>query len=283
MEERKQTTAIPDSNLNRGMRASDESRALTQWLGARAVEELTARLQNHLSRAALLQIRKCEPELSSLSFLQRRDYLAAQLGNVLPKRFEDGLKVVMEILPAPREQPGYGGWSNSWILVCSRYISLFGLAKPRLALNGLKIVTRTFTSEFDVRPFFQTHPSLTLQTAEAWTSHTCQHVRRLAIESLRPRLPWACRIKEFEKDPAPVLQLCSRLVDDNSKYVLRSVANCIADVYKKHPARAIQTLRSYSNNSSSARRWVAKHALRYPARKGDERASDVLNAIYHYA
>ena len=33
------------------------------------------------------------------------------------------------------------------------------------------------------------------------------HVRRLVSEGTRPRLPWAPRLREFQRDPAPVVAL----------------------------------------------------------------------------
>jgi 3-methyladenine DNA glycosylase AlkC len=255
------------------------TRKLTPWLGDRAIAELTSRLRPHLPAASILLINESAPALAPFGFLERRNYLANLLVDLLPEHFETALTILRKILPAPRTEPGYGDWSNSWILVCAKYISICGLDSPRVALQGLVDVTRTFSSEFDVRPFLLAHRSLTLRTARSWTSHSCQHVRRLAIESLRPRLPWASRIKEFEVDPSPILDLCSRLIDDKSKYVLRSVANTVADVYKANPERAVAEVRSYLRRPSEHRRWVARHALRYPLRQGDTVVARLLEKL----
>ena len=61
-------------------------------------------------------------------------------------------------------------------------------------------------------------------------------MRRLVSEGTRPRLPWAPRLRAFQKDPRPVLELLELLKDDPELYVRRSVANNLNDIGKDHPA-----------------------------------------------
>ena len=208
----------------------------------------------------------------------RRDRLAEALGSVLPADFPLAVSIVRDLLPSPRDKAGYGPWSGAWILVCSRFVSLFGLSHPELSLGCLSQITRRFTAEFDVRPFFREHPTLTLQTAHVWTQHPCEHVRRLASESLRPRLPWAPRLRELEANPQPLLQLVDRLVDDPSQYVRKSVANVFADIYKADPGAALLGIESYLREPTVSRVWIARHALRYAVAQGNRPAMRLLAA-----
>jgi 3-methyladenine DNA glycosylase AlkC len=252
---------------------------LSRWLGNHAVESIADRLRPLIDASAVTKFEVAGRAHADLPFLRRRDRLAVVLHDVLSRPFNDASDIIVGMLPGPRQLPGYGGWAGCWLLVLSRYVSLYGLDEPQRSFFCLAEITRRFSSEFDVRPFLNAHQQLTLKVARAWTKSHCQHVRRLATESLRPRLPWAPKIAEFERDPTPILQLCDALVDDDSRYVLRSVANTVADVYKANPEIALSKLRTYLEEPSVKRKWLIKHALRYPLRKGDARAARLLRDV----
>jgi 3-methyladenine DNA glycosylase AlkC len=46
----------------------------------------------------------------------------------------------------------------------------------------LEILTKRFSMEFAIRPFFQTFPSETLKQMEIWSTSDNYHVRRFASE-----------------------------------------------------------------------------------------------------
>jgi 3-methyladenine DNA glycosylase AlkC len=48
-----------------------------------------------------------------------------------------------------------------------------------------------------------------------WACDANVHVRRLASEGLRPRLPWAKKLDMFIADPLPVLELLELLKTDS--------------------------------------------------------------------
>ena len=245
---------------------------LARWLGQPAIEELANRLEPHVPAKQLGLLNAQAKILIGMPFLTRREHLARTLKQILPSDFTIAASILIKVLPEPRKLPGYGDWSNAWLLVCSRYFSMYGLGQPETGLAGIREVTRRFTGEFDVRPFFLVDSVATLRTAVDWTGDPCEHVRRLAIESLRPRLPWSYRLTQLERDPAPLLDLCTRVIDDESKYVLRSVANTIADIYKANSDAALRQLTHYLRQPTPMRLWVVRHSLRYPVRKGDSQA-----------
>ena len=55
---------------------------------------------------------------------------------------------------------------------------------------------------------------------KTWTSDRNQHVRRLASEGCRPRLPWAMNLPQYIKNPKPVIELPGLLKDDDLERVL---------------------------------------------------------------
>jgi 3-methyladenine DNA glycosylase AlkC len=135
-------------------------------------------------------------------------------------------------------------------------------------MTAQRELTRRFSAEFSMRPFLIRWPERTLARLLEWTRDPDPHVRRLCSEGARPRLPWAMRIAAFIADPRPTLPILEVLKDDAELYVRRSVANHLGDIAKDHPALAFETCERWLEGASPERRWVIRHALRHPAKKG---------------
>src|SRR5918993_796133 len=104
------------------------------------------------------------------------------------------------------------------------------------------------------RAFLVRWPAETLERLHAWAGHPDAHVRRLVSEGTRPRLPWAPRLRAFQKDPRPVLELLELLRDDRERYVQRSVANNLNDIGKDHPDVLVATCQRWSQAATSGRK-----------------------------
>ena len=137
-------------------------------------------------------------------------------------------------------------------------------------------LTQRFTAEFSIRPFLERHPEATLARLETWASDPSPHVRRLVSEGTRPRLPWAPRLREFQKDPRPVLALLELLKYDKELYVRRSVANNLNDIGKDHPALLVETARRWMVDAPDERRWLVNHGLRSAVKRGESGALAVM-------
>jgi 3-methyladenine DNA glycosylase AlkC len=130
-------------------------------------------------------------------------------------------------------------------------------------------LTRRFSAEFSIRHFLIRHQERTLKKVHEWLTDPCPHVRRLCSEGTRPRLPWAIRIPSFISNPEPVLPILEALKDDQSLYVRRSVANNLGDIAKDHPDLAFGICEHWLIGASKERKWLIRHALRHPAKKGN--------------
>ncbi len=133
-------------------------------------------------------------------------------------------------------------------------------------------LTKRFTSEYAIRPFLIAQQERTLAQLMQWQSDPDPHVRRLCSEGTRPRLPWAMRIPQFIQDPSPVLPILEALKHDPSLYVRRSVANHLGDIAKDHPELALTLCERYLKSANNDLRWLIRHALRHPAKKGNPSA-----------
>ena len=137
-------------------------------------------------------------------------------------------------------------------------------------------LTKRFTAEFSIRPFITRYPKRTLALLRKWTKDPSDDVRRLVSEGTRPRLPWAPRLPEFQKDPGPVLGLLEELKDDPALYVRRSVANNLNDIGKDHPELLVETAAAWMKDADENRAWLIRHALRSAVKRGDVGALRVL-------
>ena len=79
-----------------------------------------------------------------------------------------------------------------------------------------------------------------------WADDDNEHVRRLASEGCRPRLPWGIAITGTQGGSGPILPILDRLRADPSEYVRRSVANNLNDIVKDHPDLVLDVARAGS-------------------------------------
>src|SRR5690606_38553575 len=131
---------------------------------------------------------------------------------------------------APRLKSGFA------TLILPEYVALYGADHFDTSMAALKLFTTFGSSEFAVRHFLQRDLSRTLAVMETWAHDENEHVRRLASEGCRPRLPWSFHIKPLKLDPTPLGSILDALRDDPSLYVRRSVANNLNDITKDNPA-----------------------------------------------
>jgi 3-methyladenine DNA glycosylase AlkC len=88
------------------------------------------------------------------------------------------------------------------------------------------------------------------------------------------------RLPEFQADPKLSLPLLELLKDDPKLYVRRSVANHLGDIAKDHLEVALdvceewleEVRRPEDEAVADNRRWIVRHAVRHPAKKGNARA-----------
>jgi len=206
--------------------------------------------------------------LNELELKQRVDHLIAVLADYLPADFTDAADVLISVKNHWPELSSADSWGSftAWPLI--DYVAVYGLNQPEMALNVLKNLTPLFSAEFAIRPFIEQHSDITYQHLLRWTSDTDVHVRRLASEGSRPRLPWGKRLTQFCNDPAPIFPILEKLKDDSSLYVRRSVANNLNDIAKDHPTKVIELCQSWSVGASAERQWLIRHALRSLVKSG---------------
>lgn len=178
----------------------------------------------------------------------------------LPTDFRKAVAVMEKL--APRMPTGYTA------LIYPDFVGQHGLHDPTYSLDALKYFTSFGSSEFAVREFFRRDAKGTLKVMRTWAEDESEHVRRLASEGSRPRLPWSFRLDAVRKDPKLTRPILERLCADDSLYVRKSVANHLNDFSKDHPAYMIDVLRSWDRKHPHTA-WIAKHACRMLIKAGN--------------
>lgn len=187
----------------------------------------------------------------------------------LSKHLQD-LPAVWDRGSAADNKAGFAAWP------LIDYVAVHGLQHPKEALQTLEKLTPMFSAEFAIRPFIQQHTDITYAKLLEWCDHPSEHVRRLASEGSRPRLPWGMRLPQFIKNPEPLVGILEKLKADESLYVRRSVANNLNDISKDNPEWMINLCENWLTDSNEHTDWIIKHALRSLVKAGDVRVFPLL-------
>lgn len=214
---------------------------------------------------------------AALELMQRGKRIAECLQQHLPADYEQALRILLASIDVPLPPSTTGGPISSFLyLPHVTFVARYGLEHFDISMQAQYLLTQRFTAEFSIRPFLERYPEQTLALLHTWTSDPSPHVRRLVSEGTRPRLPWASRLREFQRNPAPVLELLERLKDDPELYVRRSVANNLNDIGKDHPELLFATAQHWLQDASEERRWLVQHALRSSVKRGEAGALAAL-------
>ncbi|MCG9873917.1 MAG: hypothetical protein MH321_03915 [Leptospiraceae bacterium] len=212
-------------------------------------------------------------DLESLGFIERSNHLRDRLFEFLPQDPEESIRILMESLGPELSNSEIAALEGFTVMSLCSFVSKFGQNNFDLSMKALYEMTKRFSAEGDLRTFLSVDYEKCMKLLHKWCGDPSHHVRRLVSEGTRPRLPLSGRIPRFQKDPTPVIELLDKLVNDESLYVRRSVANNINDIAKDNPKIAIATLKRWKKNPSEDVQWLVKHASRSLVKSGN---SDLL-------
>lgn len=182
----------------------------------------------------------------------RSQHIRHCLHQALAMPYEKAINVLMEVAP------DFGGYEA---LFFPDFVEAYGQQYWELSMEAMQWLTRFSSAEFAVRPFIQSDPTKMMAQMRAWSEHENYHVRRLASEGCRPRLPWGQALPIFKKDPSPILPILEALKQDDSDYVRRSVANNLNDIAKDNPEITIDWAKRNKTQHPHTD-WIIKHGCR---------------------
>ena len=214
-----------------------------------------------------------------LELTPRAWQIAQALGRHLPQDYERAVKALIASLGPKLDAAELTGMDVFIYLPHVFFVAKFGVGHFEASMRAQYELTQRFTAEYSIRGFLERYPERTLARLREWAGDANVHVRRLVSEGTRPRLPWAPRLRAFQDDPQPVLELLELLKDDPELYVRRSVANNLNDIGKDNPTALIETCRHWLRGATPERSWLIRHALRSAVKRGEPAALEILGFV----
>lgn len=204
-----------------------------------------------------------ESSIESLEFGQRQELIATALYDSMGLGYEQSIMVFYQIL-GPQLKGNSGAFSEGWWLwPIGKYVELYGDNYFRVSIDFSKELTKRFTSEYCMRPLIARYPKESLKILLAWSKDENERVRRLSSECLRIRLPWAKKLYTALDFFEQYVEILTNLKDDEDKYIQKSVANNLNDLYKESPEKFYAIIERWeSAELSKACEWVIKHGSR---------------------
>jgi 3-methyladenine DNA glycosylase AlkC len=219
--------------------------------------------------------------LETLELMQRGQHIAKAMHEYLPNTYSQAINIIIKSFTPIQTEAEEFGLAEFFYLPHSFFISEYGQDKKynsgedpfNTSMGALYELTTRFTSEFAIRTFLIQQQDRTLLQVVDWLTDPNPHLRRLCSEGTRPKLPWGKRISALVTNPEPTLPIVESLKNDSSLYVRRSVANHLGDIAKDNPEIVFATCERWLNEGASTElKWLIRHAVRHPSKKGNERA-----------
>ena len=195
----------------------------------------------------------------NLELKQRMRHIALILHKFLPFSYDKQLEILKKI----KED-----FTGLEAMVFQDFVEVFGLNDFSNSMKALEVFTINSSSEFAIRQFILKYENETMNQMKLWAKSPNEHLRRLASEGCRPRLPWAIALPKFKQNPAKALEIIELLKNDKCLYVQKSVANNLNDISKDNPQIVIDFVKQNIGKTKELD-WICKHGSRTLLKKGN--------------
>jgi 3-methyladenine DNA glycosylase AlkC len=197
--------------------------------------------------------------LEDLSLNQRLRNTTIIMKKYLPEDYKKAVDIILQVVPEFK--------SHYTCFIFPDFVGQYGHNNVDLSLKALQELTKFGTSEFAIREYLKRDLKGTLHVMNKWAEDDNYHVRRLASEGCRPRLPWSFNIPEIMNDPELTRPILEKLKSDPELYVKKSVANHLNDFSRNHTDWMLEVIGSWDKKNLHTA-WIIKHASRTLIKKG---------------
>ena len=206
--------------------------------------------------------------INDLTFKDRQVLIAKALRETIDLDYDQTISIFTKIL-GPELKGNSGAFSEGWWLwPVGTYVELYGGESFDSTVAFSKEFTKRFTSEYCMRPIIKNYPEKAVEVLKTWSKDDNERVRRLSSECIRIRLPWAKKLYtalEYFDDYYIIL---TNLKDDEDKYIQKSVANNLNDLYKEDPEKFNYIIDSWTKEPmTKATERIIKHGSRTASKK----------------
>ncbi|MCJ0903096.1 DNA alkylation repair protein [Rhodococcus sp. ARC_M6] len=243
-----------------------------ELLGTAVVADLARCLERATGRKRLDGVRGSAAGFGGLSLSERTRVVRDAMLNELP----DDYSAFAQIIRAALAEDAFTGWM---IWPVTEAVAVSATQDPDGFDDGMALLaelTSRLTGEFAIRTFLDADFERALEIVLGWTDREDEHVRRLASEGTRTRLPWGRRVKALTARPESTIAILDALYRDESEYVRRSVANHLNDLSRIDPVLAVSVAKRWLGDADPATPKVVRHALRSLVKAGDADALALL-------
>ena len=206
--------------------------------------------------------------IEELEFNQRQDLIATALYKSFDLDYEDTVAIFYKIL-GEELKGNSGAFSEGWWLwPIGKFVEMYGEEYFQISIDFSKELTKRFTSEYCMRPLIKKYPEASLKILYDWSKDDNERVRRLSSECLRIRLPWAKKLYTALEYFDAYVEILTNLKNDKDKYIQKSVANNLNDLYKENPEKFHEIVNKWQEGQISKEcEWVIKHGSRNIGKK----------------
>ncbi|MCR6642227.1 MAG: DNA alkylation repair protein [Sporocytophaga sp.] len=197
---------------------------------------------------------------------QRMKHIASVLKDFLPANYDKCISAACKLITELKKKNIKQ--SSIELMFFPEIIEQYGIDHLEVSVKGMEFITQIISCEFAIRPFIIKYPKEMMKTMLVWSKHESHHVRRLASEGCRPRLPWAMAIPALKKNPSPIFPVLENLKNDPSEFVRRSVANNLNDIAKDHPEKVMEIALRWQGKCEDTD-WIIKHGCRTLLKKAN--------------
>lgn len=237
--------------------------SITEQFGANLANLLSEKIMKVYSEFDKKNfIQDVENSVVEKTYTQRIAIIAELLKKYLPSEYDKALPILVSILG--EENPNQTGMFTFyyWILPIGKFVQEYGLDHFDISIKAIEEITKRNTGEYAIRPYIRKYPNETIKVMRKWAKSPNFHLRRLASEGLRPKLPWASKLDTFLENPTPVFQILELLKEDEIMFVKKSVANHITDWIKVNKDAVTPLIESWKTSDNENTKWIIKRATR---------------------
>lgn len=224
-------------------------------------------------------IKRVVDKFPELKLKERITWIVENFKEFLPQDYRQAVQILLNSLPPENDNTKSDDDFGDFIYApFSEFVARYGCNKNDLffSLNALKEITTRFSAEDSIRYFINAFPEETLKELLKWSSDPHYHVRRLASEGTRPKLPWSQKISISPEEALPIL---NNLYFDKTRFVTRSIANHMNDISKSNPELVLKTLKKWKESkkqNSKEMDFIIIHSLRTLVKLGNPEAIKFL-------
>ncbi|PIE47906.1 MAG: 3-methyladenine DNA glycosylase [Gammaproteobacteria bacterium] len=240
-----------------------QDKGITQYFGDNLAKILAEKIKVvYTDFDSKTYIENIKEKCVDLGYTKRIELHAQELKQLLPNSYPQAVNILMQILG--EENPNETGMFKEfyWIMPIGKFVEKYGLDNFDISIQAIEEITKRNTGEYAIRAFIRKYPQKTVGIMKKWSKSDNFHLRRLASEGLRPKLPWATKLETFIQNPKPVFHILQNLMEDDIKFVKKSVANNLTDYLKVNKKEAVKFIKKYQSSENKNTQWIIKYATR---------------------